>query len=732
MPRMSTDDFAHWRNLIEVARENQKYRRIQWDRNVRHIKRPADCVEDEDVGDIEWGEAPPNLLRKFVHTRLAANYTDEPEIDVIPESVDMLQDATGQDMSGVAATQAAQMQEKIVNDMYRRTLQGREDMDTVVDTICFGIGVKAHGYHTDTIYDPATDLAQYAFGRTTPGERDDKHEHMYRMNMDGDGITTSDGKDQHTHTIKRGFVNPAGDSATEHMHELHPAFPKNDVDNRMMVIGAFRNMSLIGYDDPAFTYSDRISSEQPWGQSVKPWMFIMDLDARRLPDARWAAYAQYKSVKELKADKRFKNTKDLDGAVLDDIEMETSDLLHYRRLADLTQSGVGTSSLIPGINDDPDDRRILLWTVFIKKDPVLAGDTRDHKVLCMVEDYEYPLYYEDNPYKDIDGQPYIPISTLSWNEPIVGQWPPDDLQDWLALVQEYLSVRAAINRQTKSEGKNNSLLDSQEHPGLAERIATADTNEIILVPGLGKTLRETKGQVLVPIPVSSVTNDLLTLRRELKQEIREQSGQNEISRGSPLPSKRTATEVQGLMRGAQTGEGARKIEIARFVGWSAQIYGSMIQQFYDGPNTAVSVMNPQGGNMAVPFDRKMIQRRFRYELREGSTTPQSKEMRRQQQMAFTGQFMQALQFLLGTFPQLANSIRAEGILQMWQDLAAQYDIPGLATVFAPAPNQPMMPQQGQPNINPAQGSGAPAGGGGGGGGANPQLISAGGGQQLGG
>jgi len=355
--------------------------------------------------------------------------------------------------------------------------------------------------------------------------------------------------------------------------------------------------------------------------------------------------------------------------------------------------------------------KVLVWTVFIRKDSVLANGRLNDTVIMLTDAVDYPLYVStEYPYVDVQGKPYLPFALLVWNDAVAGEQSPSDIEAWRPIAEDRLRVRAAINAQAEVEGRNNSLIDSTiGSDNLVRKINNAPAGSYIPVPGLSTIMRETggKGPVLALKP-NPVSQDLYVYLDSLKQEMREESGENEMGRGQPLPSKRTATEVHGLMQQRQVGMDRMYQAIGDFVGRSAWIYGNILQQRFMGHGMQVYATDPQSGqSVAVRFRRTMLRRLFRYIMRSHSTTPQMKETMRQQRLQLATQFTQVIGMLRDVWPGVGQQVNPMGMLEMWKYVLSDWDIPGVSKIFMPAPPGTIVNPTSGPGTSSGQGSPGP-------------------------
>jgi len=687
MPQMTREQTRLWKNVISTAWDIQQPRCKEWNENARVAK----YARIMDMDGARLGMATPNLIRQYLHAQRSALYLHEPEIDVSAPATDTYQDM--QVSAGlVSGAESAQFMEVLLNETYCRTGQGEEDMDCIDDCIMFGRGVKVHGYHSDMVYDPTVDKATFVFGFTME-EKD--HAHGYRIGPDGVGLTTP-GPDGHTHRVYGGYTDEAGKD--NHVHELQNPLPADD-ENIYLVIGEFEGMKLKGYRDPTFRWNEKIIAETPWGKSIHPWMFLMDPDAKRITDARWAAYAEWKTIQQIREDPSLRTitAEELGDGERGEFESQYPDLCHYTR-AGIESAGGSKNSDEPDSEREKQNQKVLVWTVFVKKDPILFRGDHNGKVIILTDTCELPLYYADLPYLDIDGNPYLPFSILEWNRDPVGQYATDDIKGARPLIEDYLTARAAINRQAQVEGKNFTLVDAMLDQDLPDTLRAAPPNSLIKVPNLTK-LKQDAGPdgpflTLRPNPVSQ---DIYKHKSDLRQEIREELAENELGSGQPLPSKRTATEVHGLLQQRRVGLDRKHQAVNRFVSRSAWIIGSMLQQFYEGRGELIAITDRTGQKRIVPFTNDLIRRHFVYKMRASSTTPQMKDAERQQKLQILMQFTQSVYQLMSLFPSIAQTIRADGLMEMWKATLSQWDMPGVDKVFGPAPPSQIVqiPQPGQ-------------------------------------
>jgi len=167
-----------------------------------------------------------------------------------------------------------------------------------------------------------------------------------------------------------------------------------------------------------------------------------------------------------------------------------------------------------------------------------------------------------------------------------------------------------------------------------------------------------------PIP-----QDFWNMKEDLKREMDDLAGQNEIARGGPISgSKTTATEVMKFEEARGQLLGMEQASIMRYLRRSGQIYVSMLQQFYSG-RTMVEIVGDMGEKEMVPFTRREAMTRCRLEVVPESMVPMDKQYRR-------FELMNLLQ-IITQIPPFAEMLGPEG----WRALArALFDAHRLSTI----------------------------------------------------
>lgn len=166
--------------------------------------------------------------------------------------------------------------------------------------------------------------------------------------------------------------------------------------------------------------NELITAESPFAVRWSPTEFRVDPEARypTLEDAEWVAFGSTHRLEDVKRNRRFKNTRDLQATV--EVKQDWPTGVSKRpRLSD------------PQRPDDEDQRRVRLWEIWNK---------RTKMRMVVAEDHEKALEYVDWP------QAYtgFPVETLCFTEHPDLLYGPPDLKQILGQQDAYNKLNSVI------------------------------------------------------------------------------------------------------------------------------------------------------------------------------------------------------------------------------------------------------------------------------------------------
>jgi hypothetical protein len=667
MPNMNDRDLLGWKTEIRLAENSlEKFRKMCME-NRKAFFAPNDPTEPA-FGNLansdpnSWSE--PALVTRFLQTKLANLYLQEPEFTLNPEQALYASvDGNVRDGEEMARTFGAG-----VNHFYKVTDQAVEDTDVIADCILMGLGFKLHGYHTSFVFSPKLDEQQWSFGYAI-GETG--HYHAVSFDPNGRGKTTLD--KGHSHRVVGSQIQPerAEGQRKEHDHVFSPVASAAE---RSLIISLFESLN---FTDAPWEYDQFIQRQSPWAKRMSPIRAIPDPRGRRESEWSYFAYDEYRQLKDVQNFPLFKNTDGLEskeffkggGYEPNDIDdIETTD---KPRFGDTVKGEEETETEYL--------RYVKLYYVFIKRDIVNAGKSeRNDKILVFVKGHPKPLYYDDNPYA-FDG---YPISIMKWLPSPSSFVTISDVSMWRDVFQDYLHFRRIILRQIDRMKRIYAVLESplEGKQNMAAKITSAVDGEAVSLPGPLDDIRKVV-QVLDDPPINP---NLWQIKAELRQDIREIAGVNENTSGGPLSSRRTATEIMNFEQSRKQLLGIEQAAVMRYLKRSGEIFLSLLQQFYTG-STMVPILTGNGQQQMVPFTREEARTRCRLDVVPESMVPMDRQFRRWE--------LTNLMQMIAQNPMLAQMIPPEGWVAFMKQMLDTYRVPLIGKIMPPNPAM-MQGQQG--------------------------------------
>lgn len=661
MPTMTERDVRGWKMELQLAKRSLKNFHEQCKANVSRFFDPQDSdlkihkqAKAENPG--EWSE--PALVTRYIQTKLAHLYLNEPEFSLNPAEPMYASEDGGRDPEVMARIFTAGL-----NYFYRSTDQAGEDSDVITHCLLSGIGMKLHGYHTSFVHEPRLDESQWEFGYAIGSKT---HFHVVAIGPDGKGQTTKD--DGHLHKVVRGMFMPgrATGQKKEHDHvfDLAPSREEQEV-----IISLFRHLE---FGDSPWEYDERVRKQSPWGKALWILRALWDPRGKKQAEWDWFEYDEWRQLEDVKNFPLFKNTDELQTAYH---YLGTGH--HAGELIDIDDKNTGEAPRPDWKDDEEGDynsgylKHIRLRYLFIKRDIVRPGHAnRNNKILVFADGFDKPLYYDDNPF-DLVG---YPIAILKWLPAPNTFQTISDVTVWQDVFEDYLHFRRCILRKTdrmKDVIFVNEGLLPDEKSDLTERYASAEDGELITFNAPNVTdIR----QVIMPVVNRPVDPDLYRAKADTRQEMRELSGESEIGMGQPMSKRTTATEIMKFEESRAKLLSIEQAGITKYAKRSGEIYVSFLQQFFTG-RVMVEIVNSLGEREIRPFTRHEAQTRCRLDVVAESTVPMDKQFRRWELTNLLQQIAQ--------FPFLVRLIQQEGWIEYLKQLFETYRLPLVGKILRP-------------------------------------------------
>lgn len=352
--------------------------------------------------------------------------------------------------------------------------------------------------------------------------------------------------------------------------------------------------------------TEYIDKEEFFGYRV-PWKNVTFNSESIDPphDARWMAHEILRPLEDVQANKRYKNTANLNGSPI--IE-GTQDLGSRRPVQSVTDGEV---------------LWIRLWEIW---------DIVNQKVCTIAEGCDEYLEVKDWPYK-LKG---FPFKMLAFNEFNDQAYAVSDVFMFYSQVLELIKIRAMqldhlkrFNRQYETEKGN---LDDEAKTTLSLGLAGG----VIEVNAIGK---------IQPISYPPIQADVYAIEERVKEDMVNVSGQSPLERGaSQKTTTRTVGELMAVQRGAQNRRSERVDMVEDFFEAVSRDQISLLMQFADLPfYVKLTGKEPQElidmlrgrpsaqdigavtDNEGFTFTKEDIQGEFDVDIKAGSTIPMDRE-----------------------------------------------------------------------------------------------------------
>ena len=396
-----------------------------------------------------------------------------------------------------------------------------------------------------------------------------------------------------------------------------------------------------GYDGGGDDYADPrpdstveantvITEDRPFGERVSPHDIYVDPMGTCMDDIGWIAQRIRRSVKAVKADKRYlKAARDkvMSGSYAKYDGEDSYSKEDYREKKDA----------VGGYVD--------VWEVYDLRRRVVCTfcDTTDEKdALFLIPPKEVPFAF---------GHPFVMIRNYEVPEHF---YPIGDLEALEPLQRELNETRTQmLNHRKRYQRK---WLFREESFDPKGRSALESDEDNTMVPVVGN---EPLTNVMMPIPAIPIPPDFYQQSELIEQDIDRISGVSEYQRGGMPEVRRTATEA-AMMQDAANARSADKLAIVEgFIAVIASRLVALAQEMLTG-DQVVRVVGQNGAVDWLNFDREWIKGEFDFEVEAGSTQPNNESFRRQSAL----QMMDACAPLIGAgvinLPKLAQHVLREG------------------------------------------------------------------------
>jgi len=401
-----------------------------------------------------------------------------------------------------------------------------------------------------------------------------------------------------------------------------------------------------------------VESEDFFGYRVPYENILFNPDSNDPPfDCQWIAHAVWMDLDEVKNNKEFKHTENLEPSLKEDDITSAKDPIDGRQ------------------RFDPTTPKIKLYEVWDKKNQVLFTITEGCE------------YYIREPRKwpyDMRG---FPFSFLRLNE---DPWCPYGLPDCYMFedqVIELIKIRAQELDHLKRFNRQLLLSDGTMTDDTKQQFAMGVAGAVLDVNTGGRPISE----VVAPIPYPQIQTDIYAIEDRLQQDMIRVHGQTITEQGgTQKTSSRSLGEVEAFNQGAANRREDKIDSIEDFIEDIASNLVALLQQYADVPfyvavtgdameqimkeleqRPSAGMKNSVTGTNGFTFTKEDIKGEFDFEVVPGSTKP----LDTAQKMAYMFQALETLPKLgvqrgpltqfIGT--EIADGLDMEGFKKAMQD-----------------------------------------------------------------
>lgn len=349
------------------------------------------------------------------------------------------------------------------------------------------------------------------------------------------------------------------------------------------------------YSDPAIDGNDVtptivITEDRPFVERVSPFDVFVDPDATSMSDISWIAQRIRRSIKEVKADKRYSP-----------------------KAREWLQATSWKKRSVGGAEKDLYDTAegyVEVWEFYDLKKKTLSvfADGCEH-FLVSPRPMPYPF-----------GHPFVMIRNYDVPDEF---YPIGDLEAIEPLQRELNETRTQMMNHRKRYARK--YLYKEAAFDSDGRAALESDYDNVMVPVKGD---EPIGNVVAPMPSTITPPEFYNQSQLISEDVMMVSGVSEYMRGSLPEIRRTATEA-AIVQDASNARAADKLAIIEQA--IAEVASKMVQlaqTFMTGEQVA-RIVGKDGNPLWVTFDKDYIAGEFDYEIEAGSTAPANESFRRQ-------------------------------------------------------------------------------------------------------
>ena len=337
-------------------------------------------------------------------------------------------------------------------------------------------------------------------------------------------------------------------------------------------------------------YNVNVKPGMPWAARIIPDVFIVPFGVRTLDDCPWVDHVVLRSLEDVKADRKYKNTADLEGTHLEMLHKDPTKANFYKELSSYA-------------------------------DIVEIHEIRDFKrkeIKAFVPGYDKWIRPPTEDVLQIEGLPFV---DFTFNEDGEYYWGPSDVQ---IIEPQQLEI---------NEAKTQAMLHRRVAllKFLVEQNMIEDTEIVKMISEEVGPVVKVKGDPnkVVALLQPHIPADLTQWVEIIRSEVRELLGQGKQQLGEAPPGRRTAEEMRNVQMASDIRMDERRDIVADALVKMMRKINQIIFERWTGEKV-VQVVGVDAARYWVAY--KGAENRAEYNLRVDveSMTPKTKMMKKRE------------------------------------------------------------------------------------------------------
>ena len=337
-------------------------------------------------------------------------------------------------------------------------------------------------------------------------------------------------------------------------------------------------------------YNVNVKPGMPWAARIIPDVFIVPFGVRTLDDCPWVDHVVLRSLEDVKADRKYTNTKELEGTHLEMLHKDPTKANFYKELSSYA-------------------------------DIVEIHEIRDFKrkeIKAFVPGYDKWIRPPTEDVLQIEGLPFV---DFTFNEDGEYYWGPSDVQiiEPQQLEINEAKTQAMLHRRV-------ALLKFLVESGMIEdteiaKMMSEEVGPVVKVKG--------DPNKVVALLQPHIPADLVQWVEVIRSEVRELLGQGKQQLGEAPPGRRTAEEMRNVQMASDTRMDERRDIVADALVKMMRKINQIIFERWTGEKV-VQVVGVDAARYWVAY--KGAENRAEYNLRVDveSMTPKTKMMKKRE------------------------------------------------------------------------------------------------------